>query len=64
MIRSVLTLLNQVLGILAHLHTGVTVGEKSRVFWTRIRVPRGARIVIGKSSILHCNIAFDLMQVR
>ena len=59
MIRSIVAGLNYAFGLLAQLNTRVTVGEKSRVFWTRIRVPRGARIAIGKSSILHCNIAFD-----
>jgi acetyltransferase-like isoleucine patch superfamily enzyme len=59
MIRSIVALLNHALGILAQLNTGVTVGEKSRIFWARIKVPRGARIAIGSSSILHCNIAFD-----
>jgi galactoside O-acetyltransferase len=59
MIRSIVALLNHALGILACLKNGVTVGGESRIFWTRIRVPRGARIAIGKSSILHCNIAFD-----
>jgi acetyltransferase-like isoleucine patch superfamily enzyme len=59
MIRAIAALLNHTLGILAQLKTGVTVGEKSRVFWTRIKMRRGARISIGKSSILHCNIAFD-----
>jgi acetyltransferase-like isoleucine patch superfamily enzyme len=59
MIRPIVALLNHTLGILAQLKTGITVGEKSRVFWTRIRLPRGARISIGKSSILHCNVTFD-----
>jgi acetyltransferase-like isoleucine patch superfamily enzyme len=59
MIRPIVALLNHAIGILAQLNTGVTVGKKSKVCWTRIRVPRGARITIGKSSILHCNIAFD-----
>ena len=59
MIRSIVALLNQALGILAQRKDGVTVGEKSRIFWARIKLPRGARISIGNRSILHCNITFD-----
>jgi acetyltransferase-like isoleucine patch superfamily enzyme len=59
MISRIAALVNYSLGILAQMKTGVTVGAKSRVFWTRIRRPRGARISIGNSSILHCGISFD-----
>jgi acetyltransferase-like isoleucine patch superfamily enzyme len=59
MISQIAALLNYSLGILVKSKTGVTVGEKSRVFWTRVRLPRGARISIGNRSILHCDINFD-----
>jgi acetyltransferase-like isoleucine patch superfamily enzyme len=59
MISQTAAMLNSSLGILARLRTGVTVGGKSKVFWTRIRIPRGARMSIGNGSILHCGINFD-----
>jgi acetyltransferase-like isoleucine patch superfamily enzyme len=64
MISQVAALLNYSLGILAQLKTGVTVGGGSRVLWTRIRLPRGARISIGDGSILHCGINFDSSKGR
>lgn len=59
MIRRILALLNYSLGILVRLNNGLTVGERSRVVWKRIKLPRGARISIGKDSLIHCSIRFD-----
>jgi acetyltransferase-like isoleucine patch superfamily enzyme len=58
-IRSVFTLLNYSIGILLQLKGGISVGERSSIAWTRIRLPRWARLSIGKDSILHCKVSFD-----
>jgi acetyltransferase-like isoleucine patch superfamily enzyme len=59
MIRATVALLNSVAEILVRSRGGITVGEKSSVRWTRIKLKRGARISIGKNSIIHCRAAFD-----
>jgi acetyltransferase-like isoleucine patch superfamily enzyme len=58
-IRAVIALLNYSIGILLQFKGGITVGEGSRIAWTRIRLRRGARLSIGKDSILHCKVSFD-----
>jgi len=59
MIRYVWQLLNDIVGFFVQ-HTGdVKVGKGSRVVWTRIKLPRGARVVIGGGSLVQCKISFD-----
>lgn len=40
-------------------HTRVSVGQKTRLRWWRLRSLRGGQISIGRNSIVHCRIDFD-----
>ncbi len=62
MIRAVIALLNYCIGIVLQFKGGISAGEGSRIAWTRIRLPRGARLSVGKDSILHCKVSFDSKQ--
>ena len=48
-----------VLGMLVTRHVRISVGSNSSIRWWALRGARGGRIVVGRSSMIRCRIAFD-----